>query len=49
MFDIHYMSFPHTPYELLPPQQNVLGARHFFLVSSFIFIAHFLAGLRELV
>ena len=48
LFDIHGTSFLHAPYKLLPPSQNIVGARRFFsLFVSFIFIAHFFVGLRE--
>ena len=36
-FDIHRTSFPHAPYKLLPPNKNILGACHFFFVSSYSF------------
>ena len=35
-FDIHYMSFPHAPYKLLPSIKNILGTRCFF----FYFLSH---------
>ena len=31
-FDIHYMSFPHESYKLLPDHKNILGARQFFFL-----------------
>ena len=34
---IHYTSFLHVLYKLLPPNKNILGARHFFSVSLFHF------------
>ena len=36
-FDIHYTSFPHEYYKLLPDHKNILGGRRFF----FLFVCFF--------
>ena len=40
LFDIHYTSFPHAPYKLLPPNKNILGAHRFFSLFLLSFSSH---------
>ena len=48
LVDIHGMSFSQIPYKCPPSINNIFTRMLFFLFLSFIFIAHFFVGLREL-